>query len=67
MKYSEAEPGRVFVMRLEHGDVIHETIEETNTAAQQINLSTKQQQSASEQLAEAMKDSVPDPEDAMTE
>jgi predicted DNA-binding protein with PD1-like motif len=27
MKYSEAKYGRVFVIRLEHGDVVHETIE----------------------------------------
>jgi len=27
MKYSEAERGRVFVIRLEDGDVIHESIE----------------------------------------
>ena len=27
MKYSEATPGRVFVIRLEDGDVVHETIE----------------------------------------
>ena len=27
MKYSQARPGRVFVMRLEDGDVLHETIE----------------------------------------
>lgn len=27
MKYSEAKPGRVFVLRLEDGDVVHETIE----------------------------------------
>jgi predicted DNA-binding protein with PD1-like motif len=28
MKYSQAKPGRVFVVRLEDGDVIHERIEE---------------------------------------
>jgi predicted DNA-binding protein with PD1-like motif len=33
MKYSQAEHGRIFVIRLEDGDVIHETIE--NFAAQQ--------------------------------
>jgi len=27
MKYSEARPGRVFVIRLEHGEILHETIE----------------------------------------
>ncbi len=27
MKYSEIKPGRVFVMRLEDGDIIHEEIE----------------------------------------
>lgn len=27
MKYSEAKPGRVFVIRLEDGDVVHETLE----------------------------------------
>ena len=27
MKYSEATPGRVFVIRLEEGDIIHESIE----------------------------------------
>ncbi len=27
MKYSEAKPGRVFVLRLEDGDVVHDTIE----------------------------------------
>jgi len=27
MKYSQAEQGRVFVLRLEDGDVVHETIE----------------------------------------
>ena len=27
MKYSEGKLGRVFVIRLEHGDVLHETIE----------------------------------------
>jgi predicted DNA-binding protein with PD1-like motif len=27
MKYSEAEQGRVFILRLEDGDVLHETIE----------------------------------------
>jgi len=27
MKYSEARPGRIFVMRLEDGEVLHETIE----------------------------------------
>jgi len=33
MKYSQAKQGRIFVIRLEDGDVIHETIE--NFAAQQ--------------------------------
>ncbi|MCG8614694.1 MAG: DNA-binding protein [Desulfobacterales bacterium] len=28
MKYSEATPGRVFVIRLEDGDVVHETLEQ---------------------------------------
>ena len=28
MKYSEAKQGRVFVLRLEDGDIVHETIEE---------------------------------------
>ncbi|MDD5598746.1 MAG: DNA-binding protein [Victivallaceae bacterium] len=28
MKYSEAKPGRVFVIRLEDGDIIHEKIEQ---------------------------------------
>ncbi len=28
MKYAEAKTGRVFVLRLEHGDVIHKTIED---------------------------------------
>ena len=28
MKYSEAKPGRVFVIRLEDGDVVHETLEQ---------------------------------------
>ncbi len=28
MKYSEAAPGRVFVLRLENGEVLHETIED---------------------------------------
>jgi predicted DNA-binding protein with PD1-like motif len=28
MKYSEAKPGRTFVIRLEDGDIIHEEIEE---------------------------------------
>ncbi len=28
MKYSEAKPGRIFVIRLEDGDVVHETIEQ---------------------------------------
>lgn len=28
MKYSQAEQGRVFVLRLEDGDVVHETIEQ---------------------------------------
>jgi len=27
MKYSEATPGRIFVLRLEDGDIVHETIE----------------------------------------
>ena len=27
MKYSQAQQGRIFVIRLEHGDVIHEEIE----------------------------------------
>lgn len=27
MKYSEAGPGRIFVIRLEDGDIVHETIE----------------------------------------
>lgn len=27
MKYSQAQPGRIFVLRLEHGDIVHETIE----------------------------------------
>ena len=27
MKYSQAQPGRIFVIRLEDGDVVHETIE----------------------------------------
>lgn len=27
MKYSEAKPGRIFVIRLEDGDVVHETLE----------------------------------------
>ena len=27
MKYSEAKPGRIFVIRLEDGDVVHEAIE----------------------------------------
>ena len=27
MKYSEAKPGRVFVIRLEDGDILHEAIE----------------------------------------
>lgn len=27
MKYSEANPGRIFILRLEDGDVLHETIE----------------------------------------
>jgi predicted DNA-binding protein with PD1-like motif len=27
MKYSQAEPGRVFVIRLEEGDIVHEVIE----------------------------------------
>ena len=27
MKYSEAKQGRVFIIRLEHGDIIHECIE----------------------------------------
>lgn len=28
MKYSQAKPGRIFVIRLEDGDVVHESIEE---------------------------------------
>jgi len=28
MKYSQAKPGRIFVVRLEDGDVVHETIEQ---------------------------------------
>lgn len=28
MKYSEAKPGRVFVIRLEDGDVVHEVLEQ---------------------------------------
>ena len=28
MKYSEAESGRIFIIRLEDGDVLHETIED---------------------------------------
>ncbi len=27
MKYSQAQPGRIFVLRLEDGDIVHETIE----------------------------------------
>ena len=27
MKYSTARPGRVFVLRLEHGEILHETVE----------------------------------------
>jgi predicted DNA-binding protein with PD1-like motif len=27
MKYTEAKQGRVFIVRLEHGDIIHETVE----------------------------------------
>ena len=27
MKYSQAKPGRIFVIRLEDGDIVHETIE----------------------------------------
>lgn len=27
MKYSTAQPGRIFILRLENGDVLHETIE----------------------------------------
>ncbi len=27
MKYSEAKPGRIFILRLEDGDVLHETVE----------------------------------------
>jgi predicted DNA-binding protein with PD1-like motif len=27
MKYSTAQPGRIFVLRLENGDVLHETLE----------------------------------------
>ncbi|SPD72344.1 conserved hypothetical protein [uncultured Desulfobacterium sp.] len=28
MKYSEARQGRIFVIRLEHGEIVHETIEQ---------------------------------------
>lgn len=28
MKYSEAKPGRIFILRLEHGDVVHEVVEQ---------------------------------------
>lgn len=28
MRYSEARPGRVFILRLEDGDIVHETIEQ---------------------------------------
>ena len=28
MKYSEGRPGRVFVIRLEHGEIVHETVEQ---------------------------------------
>ncbi len=27
MKYTEAKPGRIFILRLEDGDVLHETVE----------------------------------------
>ena len=27
MKYSQAQPGRIFVIRLENGDIVHEVIE----------------------------------------
>ncbi len=27
MKYSQAKPGRIFVLRLEDGDIVHETVE----------------------------------------
>ena len=27
MKYSQAKPGRIFVLRLEDGDIVHEVIE----------------------------------------
>jgi predicted DNA-binding protein with PD1-like motif len=27
MKYSEAKPGRIFVIRLEDGEIVHEVIE----------------------------------------
>lgn len=27
MKYSEARPGRIFVLRLEDGEIVHEVIE----------------------------------------
>ena len=27
MRYTEARPGRVFILRLEYGDIVHETIE----------------------------------------
>ncbi|MFL7807829.1 MAG: PPC domain-containing DNA-binding protein [Anaerolineae bacterium] len=27
MKYAQAQPGRVYILRLEHGDVLHEEIE----------------------------------------
>lgn len=27
MRYSEARPGRIFILRLEDGDIVHETIE----------------------------------------
>jgi predicted DNA-binding protein with PD1-like motif len=27
MKYSEAKPGRIFVLRLEDGDILHESVE----------------------------------------
>ncbi|MBF0102803.1 MAG: DNA-binding protein [Desulfobacterales bacterium] len=34
MQYSEAKQGRIFVIRLEHGEVIHETIEKFATQHQ---------------------------------
>ncbi len=36
MKYCQASPGRIFVIRLEHGETVHETIE---TFARQQNIS----------------------------